>query len=422
MNTLIQNGRLLDPTNDVDRQADLYISDGVIVAINQTPANFKADQTIDASNHLVCPGIIDMRVRLREPGQEYKATIRSETYAAAKAGTTTVCIPPDTNPTIDTPAMAQFIDEQANINQTAFIYPLGALTVGLESGALTDMAALAEAGCVGISNALSPVKDSLVMRRAMQYAKTFDLTIFLHAQDPWLQGNGSVHEGSVSTRLGLPAIPEAAEIVGVARDLALIETTGATAHFCNLSSARAVEMIAEAQENGLPVTADVAIHHLLLTDESVGSFNSLYNVSPPLRTETDKLALIEAVNSNVVSAICSDHQPHEADAKLLPFAEAEPGISGIETLLPLGLKLVQEGKIELSDLIERLTAGPAQVLGIDAGQLSVGSSADVCIIDPNKEWTLEAPAMLSAGKNNPFIGTSFTGKAVKTLISGNLID
>lgn len=422
MGILIKNGRLLDPTNQIDEITDVFIEDGVVASIGETPSDANIEQTIDASGKIVCPGIIDIRARLREPGQEYKATIRSETYAAAKAGTTTLCVPPDTNPAIDTPAMAKFIEEQASINQNAFIYPLGAMTVGLQSGELTDMAALAEAGCVGISNALSPVKDSLIMRRAMQYAKTFDLTVFLHAQDPWLQGNGAVHEGSVSTRLGLPAIPEAAEIVGVARDLALIETTGVTAHFCNLSSARAVEMIAEAQDHGLPVTADVAIHHLLLTDESVGSFNSLYHVSPPLRTEHDKQTLIEAVNNNVVSAICSDHQPHEADAKLLPFAEAEPGISGIETLLPLGLKLVEENKIKLSDLIARLTSGPAQTMGIDAGQLSVGSTADICIIDPDKEWILETKDMLSSGKNNPFVKQTFKGKAVNTLIGGKLLD
>jgi len=422
MKLVIRHGHVIDPVNQVDQPLDVFIENGKIIALDTQPDGFVADQEIDASKLLVTPGLIDLRARLREPGLEYKATIASETYAAAKAGVTTLCIPPDTSPSIDTPAMAQFVQEQAVLNGHAFIHPLGALTRKLNGDELTDMASLAAAGCVGISNGIAPVKDSLVMRRAMQYASTFDLTIFLFAQDPWLQGNGCVHEGAVSTRLGLPSIPEAAEIVGVARDLALIETTGVKAHFCNLSSARAVEMVAEAQQQGLPITADVAIHHLHLTDESVGSFNSLYHVIPPLRTETDKSALQQAVKEGVIQAICSDHQPHEADAKLLPFGDSEPGISGIETLLPLTLKLASKGILTRSEAIATLTQKPAKILGIDAGTLSAGSNANVCLIDPNHNWKVSQDSLLSKGKNNPFIGDTLTGKTVTTIINGKLIN
>lgn len=421
MQSVIKNGVVIDPTNKLNEKLDLFIDDGVIVAHGAAPEGFTAEQEIDASGLIVTPGLIDLRARLREPGLEYKATIESETIAAAHAGITTLCVPPDTDPTVDTPAMAQFMQEQALQIGSTFIHPLGAMTHKLEGEQLTDMAALAEAGCVGISNALKPVRNTLVMRRAMQYASTFDLTVFLYSQDPWLQGNGCVHEGAISTRLGLPAIPEAAEIVGLARDLALVETTGVSAHFCSISSARAVEMIAEAQQHGLPVTADVSAHHLHLTENDIGSFNTLYHVIPPLRTEHDKDVLRQAVADGTIQVICSDHQPHEADAKLFPFGESEPGISGLETLLPLTLKLVEEKVIDLETAIASLTHYPAEVLGIDVGQLAVGASADICLIDPDQSWQLNEETMLSKGKNNPYLNQTLKGKVVNTLINGQAI-
>lgn len=421
MKLAIINGHLIDPTNNIDRKADLFVHDELVVAIDHAPDGFNADQTIDASNLIVTPGLIDLRARLREPGQEYKATIASETRAAANAGITTLCTPPDTTPPIDTPAMAEFIQEQANLHNHSFIYPLGALTQKLAGQQLSDMAALADAGCIGITNTMSPVRDSLVMRRAMQYASTFDLTIYLHAQDPWLQGNGCVHEGKVSTRLGLPAIPEAAEIVGVARDLALIETTGVKAHFCGLSSARAIEMIAEAQQQGLPISADTTIHHLHLTEQHIGSFDTQYHSIPPFRTEADRAALRDAVKDGVIQVICSDHQPHEADAKLLPFADSEPGISGLDTLLPLALRLVHDDVLDMNQAIASMTHFPAQITGIDNGQLGVGSQADICLIDPSLEWQFTTETILSQGKNSPYIGQQFRGKAVQTIINGSVI-
>jgi dihydroorotase len=418
----IQGGRIIDPANRVDAVNDLYIdSTGFIVAIGKAPGAFKTERTLDAGGRLVCPGLIDLRARLREPGLEHKATMESETRAAVAAGITTLCCPPDTWPVIDTPAMAQMVQSRAWRFGLAFVHPLGALTQGLEGKLLTDMAALEEAGCVGVSNGLEPVTDTLVLRRAMEYAATFGLTVHLHAEDPWLRNSGCVHEGEVGTRLGLPGIPEAAETVAVARDLALIEQTGVRAHFCGLTSARSIEMIAEAQRHGLPVTADVTAHHLHLTEHDIGFFNTQCHVRPPLRSTHDREALRAALKNGVIGALCSDHQPHEPDAKLAPFAESEPGISGLETLLPLTLRLVEEKLCSLSEALALLTSKPAEILGIEAGTLGVGATADLCIIDPTQHWTLTSERLISRGHNSPFLGWEFTGRVTHTLVGGEVV-
>ncbi|MDH5648922.1 MAG: dihydroorotase [Gammaproteobacteria bacterium] len=418
----IKGGHLIDPANKVDQKQDLFIDDeGFIVGIGSAPAGFTANSIIDATDKIVCPGIIDLRARPREPGLEYKATIESETRAAVASGITTFCCPPDTDPVIDTPAMAQMIQHRAWRFGLAFIHPLGAITRGLKGEQLSDMEALDEAGCVGLTNGMNPIRDTLVMRRAMEYAASFDLTVFLHSQDPWLTGEGCAHEGEISTRLGLPGIPEAAETVGISRDLALIEQTGVRAHFCQLSSARAVDMVAEAQRRGLPVTADVTAHHLHLTEHDIGYFNTQCHVLPPLRSQRDKDSLRDALQSGVISAICSDHQPHEPDAKLAPFYASEPGISGLETLLPLTLKLVHEKRVTMTDAIALLTSNPANILSIDAGHLGVGSTADICIFNPDIDWTLTEDQFVSRGHNSPFIGWSFQGCATHTLVGGKLV-
>ncbi|MBI3575919.1 MAG: dihydroorotase, partial [Gammaproteobacteria bacterium] len=337
------------------------------------------------------------------------------------AGITTLCCPPDTHPVIDTPAMAQMLQSRAWRFGLAFIHPLGALTRGLEGKLLADMEALDEAGCVGFTNAFTPVLDTQVLRRALEYAATLDLTVFLHAEDPWLKGAGCVHEGEVSTRLGLPGIPEAAETVAVARDLALIEQTGCRAHFCGLSSARAVAMVAEAQRRGLPVTADATAHHLHLTEHDIGDFDTQCHVRPPLRGKRDREALRRALKSGVLGAICSDHQPHEPDAKLAPFAQSEPGISALETLLPLTLKLVDENALELPEAIALLTSKPAQILGIEAGQLGVGATADVCVFDLKSAWMLTEDQIRSRGHNTPFLGYEFRGRVTHTLVGGKVV-
>lgn len=418
MGLVIKNGHVVDPANGVDGLHTLYVNDGFVAGVGDPPDDFETEREIDAAGLYVCPGLIDLRARLREPGQEYKATMDSELSAAIAGGITTLCIPPDTNPVIDTPAMAQMIQQRAWQIGKSFIHPLGALTQGLKGEQLTNMYALGDAGCVGVSNGLEPVRDTVVMRRAMQYASTFDLTVFLNSQDPWLRGNGVVHEGEISTRLGLPAIPEAAETVGVARDLALIETTQARCHFNGLSTARAVDMLAHARSTGLPVTADVTAHNLHLTEHDIGFFNTLCHVSPPLRGQRDRDRLREALKEGVVGVVCSDHQPHEPDAKLTPFSESEPGISGLETLLPLTLKLVDEGLLDMPDAIALLTANPARTLGIDSGHLGVGATADICIFDWADYWTFKRENMVSRGRNNPFQNWEFRARVVQTLVGG----
>jgi len=422
MGLVIANGRLVDPANGVDGVMDLYIDDrGFVCSVGRAPAEFDASNVIDARGRIVCPGLVDIRARLREPGLEYKATMESEVRAAVSAGITTICCPPDTTPTIDTPAMAQMIQQRAWRYGLTFVHPLGALTRELKGEHLSDMAALDEAGCVGFSNALHPVQDTLVMRRALEYAASFDFTVFLHCEDPWLRAVGCAHEGEVATRLGLPGIPEAAETVAVARDLALIEHTGVRAHFCQISSAKGASMLAEARQHDLRISADVTAHHLHLTEHDIGFFNTQCHVVPPLRSERDRDALRAALREGTVSAVCSDHQPHEPDAKLAPFSQSEPGISGLETLLPLTLRLVDEEVIGLERAIALLTCNPADVLRIDRGRLGVGANADVCIFDPEAEWTLAEADLRSRGRNTPFLGWRFRGRVTHTLVGGRLV-
>lgn len=421
MRLRIHNGRLVDPANKLDEFQDLWIADGHIVAIGPAPSGFEAERTIDASGLVVCPGLVDLCAHLREPGQEHKATIASETAAAAAAGITTLVCPPDTEPVIDTPAVANLVQRRAQAAGKARVLTLGALTQGLDSNQISEMGALKEAGCVGISNARRPIANTLVMRRAMEYAATHDLTVFLHAEDPWLSNHGCVHEGQVGNRLGLPGIPEATETVAVARDLALVQQTGVRAHFCRLSTAQAIRMVARAQYDGLPVTADVSAHHLHLTEMDIGDFDSQCHVLPPLRTQRDRDSLRAGIAKGTLLAICSDHQPHEDDAKLAPFATTAPGISALETLLPLGLRLVEDKVVSLPQLIACVTCQPARLLGIPVGTLGVGAVADLCVFDPDAQWELIPQDMHSRGRNTPFTGWQFKGRMVLTVFTGKIV-
>lgn len=421
MRIVIRNGRVVDPANKIDAIANVYISDGRIAAVGNAPAGFSADKEIDASGKLVCPGLVDLSARLREPGYEHKGTIASETRAAALSGITTLACPPDTHPVIDTPAVIKLIRQRQERAGFSNVHCIGAATQDLAGELLSEMGALKEAGCVGVGNALTPYKNPQIMKRIMEYAATFDLTIFLFAEDQSLRNNGCMHEGAISTRLGLPGIPEAAETVAVARDLALIADTGVRAHFSHISTAKAAQMIARAQEEGLPVTADVSAHQLYLTDMDVGEFDSQCHVRPPLRSQRDMQGLRDAVAKGTIGAICSDHQPHENDAKLNPFREAASGISALETLLPLTLRLADECNISLSDAIARVTVQPARILGIDAGTLSVGAAADVIVVDNDNYWSLSRETMLSRGRNTPFIGWELKGKVEQTIINGVVV-
>jgi dihydroorotase len=421
MRIAILNGQLIDPRNQIDAEQDLYIADGRVVAIDKAPDGFHADLSIDASNQIVAPGFVDLCARLREPGQEHKGTIASETRAAAAGGITSLCVPPDTIPVIDTPAVVEWINRANQQAGYCRVYTLGALTQGLEGERLSEMAHLKLAGCVGVSNVLANCDNPLVLRRALEYAASNDMTVFLQTQVNILSNSGVAHEGTVSLRLGLAGIPEAAETQAVANYLMLVEQTGARVHVCRLSTARAIQMIGRAKYDGLNITADVAAHQLHLTEMDLGYFNSMCHVRPPLRTQRDMEALREAVSDDRIEAICSDHQPHDLDAKLAPFAETEPGISALETLLPLSLRLVTAKQLTLSAMIERLSTTPAEILNIDAGHLSVGANADIAIFDPIRDWVLTADTLLSHGKNSPFLGWSLQGRVTHTLMGGKLV-
>lgn len=416
----IHGGRVIDPANNIDAHKDVYIANGRIVAVGDAPDGFRPDVELDISGQILCPGLVDLGARLREPGQEHKATIASETAAAAASGITTLTCPPDTHPIIETPADVELIRHRSEQAGHARVLTLGALTKSLQGELLSEMAALKEAGCVGLSNAHNPIPNTLVMRRAMEYAATYDITVFLHAQDVWLRAGGCAHEGAVSARMGLPGIPEAAESVAVARDLELIEHTGVRAHFCRLSTDRALNMIAEAREAGLPVTADVAAHQLHLTEIDVADFNSNTHVIPPLRTERDRDALRGGLLDGSIKAICSDHQPHEDDAKLAPFPETEPGVSGLETMLPLSLRLADQG-IPMMTIIASLTSHPARILGIETGHLSPGAPADICIFDPERWWKVTRESLVSRGHNTPFLDWELKGRVTHTFLEGKQV-
>jgi dihydroorotase len=420
MRIIIKNGLVIDPANSIEAKQDVYVEAKNIVAVGKAPAGFKAQKEIDATGRIVCPGLVDLCARMREPGQEHKTNIAAETKAAASAGITTLCHPPDTQPILDNPAVAELVRQQAEHAGFSTVLPIGALTQKLEGKQISEMASLKDAGCVAVAN-VYPFENINVLKHAMEYAATFDLTVFLTPMDHWLSLDGCAHAGAVSARNGFPEIPTAAETAAVARDIALIEQTGVRAHFFHLSTARAVQMIARAQYDGHPVSCDVSAHQLFLTEMDLENFNSQCHVIPPLRTQRDKEGLRAGVGKGTVSAICSDHQPHEPDAKELPFCATEPGISALETLLPLTLKLVEEENITLSQAIERLTVGPAKILGINAGTLSVGARADVCIFDPEAMWQLTDSQMVSLGHNTPFKDWYFKGRVTHTIHHGRLV-
>lgn len=416
----IRGGRLIDPANGVDAELDLFIANGLIVGVGKKPDGFQPDVTLDATGQVVCPGLIDLGVHLREPGEEHKGTICSEAEAAARGGITTLICMPNTHPVIDTPAVWELIRRRAKACGSARVLAIGALTRNLQGEQLAEMGALKQAGCVAVSNTRRRMANTLVTRHALEYARTFDLPVVLCSEDPHLKADGCVHEGSVASRLGLPGIPSAAETVAVARDLALTEHTHSRSHFHTLSTGRAIEMIRQARRGGARLSADVAIHQLFLLDTDVDGFNADCHVDPPFRTQTDRDTLCQAVADGDIEVICSDHQPHEADAKTEPFPLTAPGISGLETLLPLCLKLVENGIMDLPTMIARLTQGPAQALDLPLGRLDAGHSADICIFDPERIWTLQPETMHSSGKNSPFSGWEFRGSVTHTLFEGRI--
>ena len=421
MSLLIRNARVIDPASSLDAQRNILINDGRITAITEVSASFTAQETIDASGLWAFPGGIDLSAWLREPGLDQKATLRSETSAAAASGLTTLCYQPEPGANFDSAAQVRLIDDLNRKAAQTNVLVIGNLTQGLKGEQLSNMGSLKRAGCVAVSNGWQPFKSLQTLRRAMEYAATHDLTVFVYPLEHALAAGGYMHEGEVSARLGVPAIPSAAETVAVAQTLALASHTGAKVHFCRLSARLSVRLIRQGKESGLNITADVAAHQLFLTEMDVSDFNPLCHVMPPLRSARDRAALREGLADGTIDAICSDHQPHELDAKLAPFQQTEPGISGLETLLPLTLRLVEEGVLTLPEALRKITCNPALIVGNEAGRIVVGAPADVVLFDPQALMEIRSSSLRSAGKNTPFNGWNFNGAVKRTLLAGKTV-
>jgi dihydroorotase len=421
----IQGGRLIDPANGVDGLHDVFIAAGRVIGIGDAPADFVADRTIDAKGLAVLPGLVDLSARLREPGFEYRATLESEMRAALAGGVTSLVLPPDTDPTLDEPGLIEMLKHRARLLNQAHLYPLGAMTVGLKGEVITEMAELTEAGCVAFSQADVPITDHNVLLRAMQYAKTFDYALWLRPQDPWLTRDGVAAAGPMASRLGLSGIPVMAETIALHTIFELQRATGARLHLCRISSAAGLELIRRARAEGLPVTCDVSAHHVHLTDVDIGYFDSHCRLIPPLRGQRDRDAIRAGLADGTIDAICSDHTPVDDDNKLLPFAEAEPGATGLELLLSLAVKWSQDGRHPLSDAIARVTIDPARVLGSkvlpSCGQLGKGSLADLCVVDLDTHWMVNESSLLSQGKHTPFLGMELPARVRTTVVAGQIV-
>jgi dihydroorotase len=421
MNVEIKNGRVIDPAAGIDATQSVYIVDGRIAALNNMPKGFKADRVIDASGKIVCPGLVDLSARLREPGNEHKATLESEMRAAVAGGVTSLVCPPDTDPPLDEPGLVEMLKRRADALKQARVYPLGALTQGLRGERLAEMGELTEAGCVGFFQADHPLTDTNVLWRAMQYAATHGYTLWLRPEDAHLAADGVAHDGEMATRLGLPAIPAIAETIAVQTIVTLVSETGCRVHLARLSAAPSVAVVAAAKKAGLPLTCDVGIHHLLLADRDIGYFDPQYRFRPPLRDVRDRDALRQGVVSGVIDAICSDHTPVDDDEKQVPFGEATPGATGLELLLPLTLKFATEMKLPLKEALAKITSAPAKMLGISAGTLTVGTPADLCIFDEQAFWAVTPRTLCSQGKNTPWMKRELVGKVTQTLVGGQTV-
>jgi dihydroorotase len=421
----IRNGRLIDPSigiNARDEHVNLYIEDAIVSSVgNEAPSGFVADKVIDAAGKVVAPGLVDLCARLREPGYEHKATLESELMAASAGGVTSLVCPPDTEPVLDEPGLVEMLKRRGWTLNQARIYPLGALTAGLKGEKLAEMLELAEAGCIGFFQADRPIVDTSVLYRAMQYAATYGFTIWLRPEDAFLARGGIAHDGEVASRLGLAGIPSSAETVAIATITTLMRETRARVHLARLSSSAGVELVRRAKAEGLPLTADVGIHHLLLTDRDIGYFDSQYRFSPPLRSPSDRDALSAGVIDGTINAICSDHTPTDEDEKNVPFGEATPGASGLEMLLPLTLKWAEHANVPLPTALARITVNAAEVLGKSQGRFIAGAPADVCIFDPRAFWAVTRETLVSQGKNTPYLAREMQGKVTHTICAGRIV-
>jgi dihydroorotase len=416
----IQGGTLIDPVAGAEQQQDVFIAAGKIVALGRAPDDFHAAKTIDARGLMVAPGLVDLSARLREPGYEHKATLESEMAAALAVGVTTLVCPPDTDPVLDEPGLVEMLKFRArNLNQ-AHVYPLGALTVGLKGQVITEMVELTEAGCIGFSQADVPVVDTQVLLRALQYASTYGFTVWLRPQDAYLAQGGVAASGPLASRLGLSGVPVSAETIALHTIFELVRVTGARVHLSHLSSAAGIALMRAAKAEGLPVTCDVTINHVHLIDVDIGYFDAQFRLDPPLRAQRDREAIRAGLVDGTIDAICSDHTPVDDDEKLLPFAEATPGATGLELLLSLTVKWADEAGVPLAKAMNRITAAPAGVLKLDAGRIETGAVADLCLFEHGAHWRIEPRALRSQGHNTPFLGYELPARVRATVVSGQL--
>ncbi|HQT81490.1 MAG: dihydroorotase [Ferrovum sp. 21-44-67] len=421
MKIQITRGKIIDPHNQTVLAADLFIAAGKIISIDKAPQGFVPNRIIDAHEKFIIPGLVDLSARLREPGFEYLATLESEMLAASAGGVTSLVCPPDTDPPLDEPGLVEMLKHRAKGKNQTNVYPLGALTMQLKGERLTEMGELKEAGCIGFSQANQLIADKQVLLRAMDYAATFGFSVWLQPQDPYLSKGGVAHDGEVANRLGLPVIPSCAESVAIHTIIELMRETGARIHLCRISTAKAVRLIKQAKEEGLPITADVSINSLHLTEHDISYFDSNCHLIPPLRSIEDKEALRQGLKEGIIDVLVSDHSPVDEDVKQLPFQASEVGATGLELLLPLTLKWCNEEKIPLPQALSRVTSRPAEILGISAGKISVGEQADICVFDPEREWWVTPEILKSQGKNTPFVNRPLLGKVSHTIIGGFLI-
>lgn len=426
MNLEIKNGRLIDPANGVDRIASLYIADGKVAGIDAAPAGFTPQRTIDASGKLVIPGLVDLAARLREPGFEHRGTLESELRAALAGGITSLVLPPDTDPTLDEPGLVEMLKHRARQIDQVNLYPLGAMTVGLKGEVITEMAELTEAGCIAFSQADTPVLDTNVVLRAMQYARTFNYALWLRAQDPWMSRGGVAASGAYASRLGLSGVPVQAETIAIHTLLELQRTSGARLHVCRLSSAAGIELVRAAKREGLPVTCDVSANHVHLTDVDIGYYDSNFRLDPPLRGQRDRDAIRAGLADGTIDALCSDHTPVDDDDKMMPFAEAQPGATGLELLLSLTLKWAQDAGVPMLDAVARVTSDPARIVCASSaavppcGQLGIGVAADICIVDPQASWQVTRESLLSQSQHTPFLNMELPGRVMATIVRGHV--
>ncbi len=421
MGIKLRGGRVLDPASEFDETADVYVHGGVIAGIGKPPRGFKVKREIDVSGLVVAPGLVDLGSRLREPGFEHKATVASEARAAARGGITTLCAMPDTHPIMDTPAVVEQIYHCAQAARGARVLCVGALTVDLAGEVLSEMHALKAAGCVAVTNLERTIKDTAVLKHALAYAASADLTVFLYSEEYWLGRQGFMHEGATSTRLGVPGIPRAAEIIGLHRDLTLIEETGVRAHLCRLTTAEALTALTAAKRAKLPVTADTSILNLHYIDEDIDAFDANLHVRPPLRAAHDRKALRDGLKRRTLDAVCAYHEPHDADAKAAPFAQTETGASTLDTVLSDLLALAQIGAFDLKTAFLAGSLAPHRILGAAGGTLAPGAPADLIAFDPAATWTVCAETLASQGKNNPRDGDIVRGRNYLTLVAGNVV-